>query len=155
MKIALLPGSFDPISNGHKNIIEKGLKLFDKIIIAIAKNDSKSNFLSIEKRLDLLQKCFANNSRIEIKTYHGLTVDYCAEKKIKHIIRGLRDCSDFEYEKKLALMNEDLNQKITTIFIPCSKEFLGVSSSLIKSIIKNNGNYIKFIPKEIKDEKLI
>ena len=82
MKIALMPGSFDPITNGHKNIIEKGLKLFDKIIIAIAKNDSKSNFLSIEKRLNLLQKCFANNSRIEIKTYHGLTVDYCFVENI-------------------------------------------------------------------------
>ena len=96
-----------------------------------------------------------DSSFSSIPVLNGLTVDYCAEKKIKYIIRGLRDCSDFEYEKKLALMNEDLNQKITTIFIPCSKEFLGVSSSLIKSIIKNNGNYIKFIPKEIKDEKLI
>lgn len=154
MKIALIPGSFDPITNGHKNIIEKSLKLFDKVVIAIANNDSKNNFLSIEKRINLLKKCFADNSRIEIETYSGLTINYCANKNIKYIIRGLRDCSDFEYEKKLAFINEDLNKNITTLFIPCSKEFTGISSSLIRSIIKNKGDVSKFIPQEIQDEIL-
>jgi len=154
MKIALIPGSFDPITNGHKNIIEKSLKLFDKVVIAIANNDSKNNFLSIEKRINLLKKCFADNSRIEIETYSGLTINYCANKNLKYIIRGLRDCSDFEYEKKLAFINEDLNKNITTLFIPCSKEFTGISSSLIRSIIKNKGDVSKFIPQEIQDEIL-
>ena len=154
MKIALIPGSFDPITNGHKNMIEKSLKLFDKVVIAIANNDSKNNFLSIEKRINLLKKCFADNSRIEIETYSGLTINYCANKNIKYIIRGLRDCSDFEYEKKLAFINEDLNKNITTLFIPCSKEFTGISSSLIRSIIKNKGDVSKFIPQEIQDEIL-
>lgn len=154
MKIALIPGSFDPITNGHKNIIEKSLKLFDKVVIAIANNDSKNNFLSIEKRINLLKKCFADNSRIEIETYSGLTINYCANKNIKYIIRGLRDCSDFEYEKKLAFINEDLNKNITTLFIPCSKDFTGISSSLIRSIIKNKGDVSKFIPQEIQDEIL-
>ena len=154
MKIALIPGSFDPITNGHKNIIEKSLKLFDKVVIAIANNDSKNNFLSIEKRINLLKKCFADNSRIEIETYSGLTINYCANKNLKYIIRGLRDCSDFEYEKKLAFINEDLNENITTLFIPCSKDFTGISSSLIRSIIKNKGDVSKFIPQEIQDEIL-
>ncbi len=154
MKKAIFPGSFDPITLGHKNIIEKALLLFDKIVIGIGENDSKNNLLTIKKRILLLEKCFNNNPKIEILTYQGLTIDFCIKKNIKFIIRGVRDCIDFEYEKKMSFMNEDLNNTITTFLIPCSKEFSGISSTLIKSLIKNNGNYSKFIPLEIKNEPL-
>ena len=153
-KIALFPGSFDPITLGHKNIIEKGAQLFDKIIIAIGENDTKNHLLKVDKRISLIKKCFENNSKIEVRKYKGLTIDYCSKKNIKFIIRGVRDCIDFEYEKKLSFMNEDLNKNITTFLIPCSKEFSGISSTLIKSLIKNNGNYMKFIPLEIQNEAL-
>jgi len=154
-KIALFPGSFDPITLGHINILEKSLRLFDNIIIGIGENESKKNLLTIDKRIFLIKKCFDNNSKIEVHKYKGLTIDYCQKNGIKFIIRGIRDTQDFEYEKKLAFMNEDLNKKITTFFIPCSKKFSGISSSLIKSIIKNNGDYSKFIPLEIQNEPLI
>ena len=153
-KIALFPGSFDPITLGHKNIIEKGIQLFDKIIIAIGENDTKNNLLKIDDRISLINKCFENNPKIEIQTYQGLTVDYCKKRNIKFIIRGVRDFLDFEYEKKLAFMNEELNPHVTTFFIPCSKEFSAISSTLIRSIIKNNGDYSKFIPTEIKNESI-
>ncbi len=154
MKKAIFPGSFDPITLGHKNIIEKALLLFDKIVIGIGENDSKNNLLTIRKRILLLEKCFNKNPKIEILTYQGLTIDFCIKENIKFIIRGVRDCIDFEYEKKMSFMNEDLNDTITTFLIPCSKEFSGVSSTLIKSLIQNNGNYSKFIPLEIKNEPL-
>tara|TARA_B100001250_G_scaffold256816_1_gene221101 strand:+ start:105 stop:572 length:468 start_codon:yes stop_codon:yes gene_type:complete len=154
MKKAIFPGSFDPITLGHKNIIEKALLLFDKVVIGIGENESKNNLLTIKSRTLLLKKCFKNNPKIEILTYQGLTIDYCAQENIKFIIRGVRDCIDFEYEKKLSFMNEDLNKGITTVLIPCSKEFSGISSTLIKSLIKNNGNYSKFIPLEIQNELL-
>jgi len=154
MKKAIFPGSFDPITLGHKNIIEKALLLFDKVVIGIGENDSKNNLLTIRKRILLLEKCFNNNTKIEILTYQGLTIDFCIKENIKFIIRGVRDCIDFEYEKKMSFMNEDLNNTITTFLIPCSKEFSGISSTLIKSLIKNNGNYSKFIPLEIKNEPL-
>ena len=154
MKKALSPGSFDPITLGHKNIIEKALLLFDKVVIGIGENESKNNLLTIKSRMLLLKKCFKNNPKIEILTYQGLTIDFCKKENIKFIIRGVRDCLDFEYEKKMSFMNEDLNNTITTFLIPCSKEFSGISSTLIKSLIKNNGNYSKFIPLEIKNEPL-
>jgi len=154
MKKAIFPGSFDPITLGHKNIIEKALLLFDKVVIGIGENDSKNNLLTIRKRILLLEKCFNKNPKIEILTYQGLTIDFCIKENIKFIIRGVRDCIDFEYEKKMSFMNEDLNNTITTFLIPCSKEFSGISSTLIKSLIKNNGNYSKFIPLEIKNEPL-
>ncbi len=94
------------------------------------------------------------NPKIEVLTYQGLTIDFCIKETIKFIIRGVRDCIDFEYETKMSFMNEDLNDTITTFLIPCSKEFSGVSSTLIKSLIQNNGNYSKFIPLEIKNEPL-
>tara|TARA_B100000902_G_scaffold381636_1_gene418381 strand:- start:1814 stop:2281 length:468 start_codon:yes stop_codon:yes gene_type:complete len=154
MKKAVFPGSFDPVTLGHENIIKKALLLFDKIVIGIGENDSKNNLLTIPKRKLLLKKCFKNNPKIEILTYQGLTIDFCKKENIKFIIRGVRDCLDFEYEKKISFMNEDLNNTITTFLIPCSKEFSGISSTLIKSLIKNNGNYSKFIPLEIKNESL-
>ena len=153
-KIALFPGSFDPITLGHKNIIEKSILLFDKVVVGIAKNDSKNNLLTIDRRINLMKKCFKNSTKVEIQKYEGLTTDYCKKHNIKFIVRGIRDCIDFEYEKKLTFMNEELNKEITTFFIPCSKDYAGISSTLIRSIIKNKGNYSKFIPSEIKNELL-
>ena len=154
-KIALFPGSFDPITLGHKNIIEKGALLFDKIIIAIGENDTKNYLLKVDKRISLIKKCFKNNSKIEVRKYKGLTIDYCSKKNIKFIIRGVRDFLDFEHERRLAFMNEGLNETVTTFLIPCSKDFSGISSTLIRSIIKNNGDYSKFIPNEIKNEIIL
>lgn len=152
MKIGVFPGSFDPITLGHLDIIRKSEKIFDKIIIAIGENDSKKSFFSTEKKIQMIKKIFQGNKKISIKKYKTLTVEFCKLNNAQFIIRGLRNSLDFETEKQLALMNEELEKSITTIFIPCHKEHTIISSSLVKEVIKNKGKFEKFIPKEIISE---
>ena len=152
MKVAVFPGSFDPITLGHLDIIRKSEKIFDQIIIAIGENISKKSFFPTDKKIQMLKKIFKGNGKISIKTYNTLTVEFCKENNAKFIIRGLRNTIDFENEKQLALMNEELERSITTVFFTCSKENNSISSSLVKEIIKNRGSFEKFIPKEIVSE---
>ena len=152
MKIAVFPGSFDPITLGHLDIINKAEKVFDKIIIAIGENNSKKSWLSTEKKTQMIQKVFKKNEKISVKKYDNLTIEFCKSNNAKFIIRGLRNTLDFENEKQLALMNEELEKSITTVFFTCCKENNSISSSLVKEIIKNKGSFEKFIPKEIVSE---
>jgi len=152
MKIAVFPGSFDPITLGHLDIIRKAEKIFDLIIIALGKNNLKNSFLKSDVKTKMLKKVFHKKNKIIIKQYNSLTVDFCKKNNAKFIIRGVRNTLDFETEKQLAIMNEDLENSITTIFIPCSKQYEAISSSIVKDIIKNKGQFEKFIPKEIIDE---
>ncbi len=149
MKIAVFPGSFDPITLGHIDVINKSERLFDKIIIAIGENESKNSWLKTEDKIKLIEKCFRGNLKISIQKYSTLTTKFCILKNAKFIIRGVRNTIDFEYEKQLAIINEQLSPAITTVFIPCSKKNSHISSTLVKEIIKNSGNFEIFLPQAI------
>jgi len=148
-KIAVFPGSFSPFTIGHQSVIEKALPLFDTIIISIGINSEKNQYFSIEERMQWIKDVYANNPKIEVQFYEGLTVDFCKKEGADFILRGLRDSYDFKFEKNIAQMNKDLNQDIETIFIITPPELSHISSSLIRDIIKNGGDVSKFIPKEI------
>ena len=148
-KIAVFPGSFSPFTIGHQSIVDRALPLFDKIIIAIGINSEKNQYFSIEERMQWIKDVYENNSRIEVKFYEGLTVDFCKKENANYILRGLRDSHDFKFEKNIAQMNKDLDSSIETIFIITPPELSHISSSLIRDIIKNGGDVSKFIPKEI------
>ena len=152
MKNAIFPGSFDPFTLGHLDIVKKSENIFDKIVIGIGENDSKKPLFSIEKRKKIIEKIFKKNKKIVVKDYNCLTVDFCKINNLRFIIRGLRNSSDFQKEKELALMNEALDNSITTLFLPCSKEHSIISSSLVKELILKKGEFNKFVPKEILDE---
>ena len=148
-KIAVFPGSFSPFSIGHQSVVEKALPLFDKIIISIGVNSKKNQYFSIQERMQWIESVYANNNKIEIKKYEGLTIDFCKKEGANFILRGLRDSHDFKFEKNIAQMNKDLDPSIETIFIITTPEVSHISSSLIRDIIKNGGDVSQFIPKEI------
>ncbi|MBL32185.1 MAG: pantetheine-phosphate adenylyltransferase [Flavobacteriales bacterium] len=137
MKIAVFPGSFDPLTLGHISIIEAGLKLFDKIIIAIGSNEQKKNMFPLSEREKMIQLNFKDNKNISIKSYKGLTVDFCERENAQHIIRGIRNSNDFNYEQSIAFMNYRLNDKIQTCFLPSTQEYAFISSSIVKEILLN------------------
>ena len=148
-KVAVFPGSFSPFSIGHQSVVEKALPLFDKIIISVGVNSKKNQYFSIQKRMQWIGSVYANNEKIEVKKYEGLTIDFCKKEGTNFILRGLRDSHDFKFEKDIAQMNNDLDSSIETIFIITPPELSHISSSLIRDIIKNGGDVSKFIPKEI------
>jgi pantetheine-phosphate adenylyltransferase len=148
-KTAIFPGSFSPFTIGHQSIVDRALPLFDKIIISIGINSEKNQYFSIEERLQWIKDVYANNAKIEVKFYEGLTVDFCKKENANYILRGLRDSHDFKFEKGIAQMNKDLNKEVETIFIITPPEISHISSSIIRDIIKNGGDVSKFIPKEI------
>lgn len=149
-KIAIFPGSFDPITKGHESVIRRALPLFDKLYIAIGINsDKKNTFFPIEKRLKWIKKVFQSESKIEVITYTGLTVDLCKNLNAKYILRGLRTSADFEYERAIAQTNRFLNDEIETIFILTSPEFTSINSTLVKEIYKYGGDVSRFIPEGV------
>ncbi len=151
MKTALYTGSFDPITNGHLNIIQKATKLFDKIIVLIANNTNKKYFFDFNERKMLLQKSLSNFDNIQIEYSDGLIVDEIDKYKANCIIRGVRNLSDFDYEHQMANMNKQLNNSCETIFLIPDAEYASISSTLVKEIAFNNGNIKKFIPLEIQE----
>ena len=148
-KTAIFPGSFAPFTIGHQSIVDRALPLFDKIVIAIGINNEKSQYFSIEERMSWIESVYKNNPKIEVKRYEGLTVDFCKKEIANYILRGLRDSHDFKFEKNIAQMNKELNNKVETIFIITPPEISHISSSIIRDIIKNGGDVSKFLPKEI------
>ncbi len=149
-KIAVFPGSFDPITIGHESIIKRALPLFDKIIIAIGFNSTKRGFYPLEKRMMWIESVFAGESKVVVAKYEGLTVDFLKKTGAKYIIRGLRTASDFEYERAIAQTNKYLNNEIETIFLLSSPEHTPVSSTIIREIIRNGGDAGRFVPKQVK-----
>ena len=149
IKIAVFPGSFSPFTKGHKAIIERALPLFDKIIIAVGINYKKHQHYSIEKRIKWINDIYSKNPKIFIKSYKGLTVDFCKKENAKYILRGLRDFNDFKFEKNIAQMNKSLNSEIETIFLITLPETSHISSTIVRDIIKNGGDVSQFLPKEI------
>lgn len=148
MKKAVFPGSFDPITIGHVDIVKRGIRVFDEIIIAIGDNTDKKYMFPKEKRVEFVKQTFNNYDNIKIESYDGLTVDFCKKNNIEFMIRGLRNPADFEFEKSIALTNREMTD-IETIFFLTSPENSFISSSIVRDLIRNNGDYKLFIPKGI------
>ena len=151
MTIALYAGSFDPLTNGHLDIIQAGSKMYEKLIVGVAYNCNKSAFIPVETRLDLIKKSVNKYSNVEVRTYEGLTVEFAKNKNATVLIRGLRNSSDFEYEKELARVNYQLESNIRTVFLMSSPEFDYVSSSMIRELVTNKADISKFVPKCVND----
>lgn len=145
-KVAIYPGSFDPITNGHIDIIERGLKLFDKIIVCILCNPGKETLFTVEERMEMLEESLKKYTNLEIDSFNGLLVDYGAKRKAHAILRGLRAVSDFEYEFQLALMNRRLNRKIQTVFLMTGFRWIFTSSSIIKEAASFGGDINGMVP---------
>jgi|TARA_B100000795_G_C22806541_1_gene445279 pantetheine-phosphate adenylyltransferase len=148
-KTAVFPGSFDPITKGHVAILKKALPLFDKVIIAIGTNVAKNNYFDLDIRKKQLRTVFAEESKIEVISYEGLTVDFCKKHNANFIIRGLRDVKDFEYEKSIAIMNNKISEDIETIFFMTDPEFSAINSAIVRDILRNGGNVSQFLPDQI------
>jgi pantetheine-phosphate adenylyltransferase len=139
-KVAIYPGSFDPVTNGHLDIIERGLNIFDKLIVAIMHNPVKEYLFTVEERFEMLSTTLKKFKTVEIDTFDGLLVDYAAKRKAQAILRGMRAVSDFEYEFQMALMNRRLNREIQTVFLMTGLRWIFTSSSIIKEAAQFGGN---------------
>jgi pantetheine-phosphate adenylyltransferase len=145
-RVALFPASFDPLTNGHLDVIHRSLKVFDRLIVAIATNVAKSGTFSVEERLDMLRTVLAREPRVEITAFEGLLVEFCRQAGASTIIRGLRAMSDYEYEFEMALMNKHLNPEVETLFMMTSQAYLYVSSSRLKELVRFGGDVSDFVP---------
>jgi pantetheine-phosphate adenylyltransferase len=148
MKIALFPGSFDPVTKAHVDILKRSISLFDKVIIGIGVNSTKQALLNLEQRKKMLEAVFADEPKVEVQTYSGLTVDFCKEIGANYMIRGIRTVSDFEYEKAIAQMNHALVPEIESIFIVSKPGYSSISSTIVRDILRNGGDISQFVPKE-------
>ena len=148
--IAIYPGSFDPITNGHVDLIHRACKLFDKVIIAIAQNTNKDSFLSIDQRVKAVETAIEPLTNTRVLSFDSLLVDFASEHNAQIIIRGLRAVSDFDYEFQLSGMNKRLNPTIETLFMTPSEEFANISSSLVREILSLGGDISQFVPESVK-----
>ena len=149
MKRAIFPGSFDPITLGHYDIIQRGISLFDELIIAIGENAEKSYMFSLKDRMQFISAAFADQPRISVHPYRGLTVDFCREMKADFILRGLRNPADFEFEKAIAHTNRKLSE-IETVFLLTSSGKSYISSSIVRDVIRNGGDYTGLVPETVR-----
>ena len=146
MRICLFPGTFDPVTYGHIDIIDRSINLFDKIIIGIGVNANKKPMFSAEQRMNWVNEIYKNEPKIESITYDGLTVDCCKRVNANFILRGIRYVNDFEYEKAIADMNRSLDQNIETIFLTCLPKYTSVASTLVRDVIRYGGDVSQFVP---------
>ena len=149
MKRALFPGSFDHITLGHFDIIRRALALFDEIVVAIGVNGDKNYMFTVEQRKEFIEKAFADEPKVKVSTYQGLTVDYCREIDAQFILRGLRNPADFEFEKAIAHTNRTLS-KIETVFLLTAARTSFISSSIVRDVIRNNGDYTVLVPESVR-----
>lgn len=145
-RICLFPGTFDPVTLGHVDIINRALPLFDKIIVGIGLNTSKAPMFTAEQRLNWIKEIYKDDKRVEGAVYEGLTVDYCKKIGAQFILRGIRYVSDFEYEKTIADANRQLDSSIETVFLTCEPKYTSVASTIVRDIIRNNGDSSHFLP---------
>lgn len=150
MKRAVFPGTFDPFTIGHYSIVHRAMPLFDEIIIAIGTNSTKSAMFPVEKRMGWIGECFKGEAKIRIDCYTGLTVEYCRQIGAGFILRGLRSSADFNYERAIAQMNRAMMPSVETVFIMSLPEHSAISSTILRDILRNNGNIDAFIPPQIK-----
>jgi pantetheine-phosphate adenylyltransferase len=146
MKRAIYPGSFDPVTNGHIDVVERARKLFDEVIVAVAENDEKQPLFSLEERLDLLRQTVGKIDNVRIAHFKGLLIDFAVREEANAVIRGLRAVSDFEFEFQMALMNRKLKDTVETIFLMPKEEYTYLSSRLVKEIARLGGDVAKFVP---------
>jgi pantetheine-phosphate adenylyltransferase len=151
-RIAVYPGTFDPVTNGHCDVIHRGLKLFDRIIVAIATNGSKDPLFSIEERLEMLTETFKREPNVEVDSFEGLLVDYVVERGAETILRGLRAVSDFEYEFQMALMNRKLKKNVQTVFLMTGLRWIFISSSIVKEAARFGGETRGMVPDVVADK---
>lgn len=152
MKIAICPGSFDPATNGHMDIIERASKLFDKVIVAVLNNPNKQALFSVEERVEILKKTCGSMKNVEIDSFSGLLIEYAKSKNANAIVKGLRAVSDFEYELQMALMNKKLDSDIETVFIMTSSRYSYLSSSIVKEVARFGGCIRGLVPEIIESE---
>ena len=150
MRTAIYPGSFDPLTNGHLDVIERAVKLFDHVIVAVAKNESKQPLFALEERVELVRRCIKHISNAEVDSFDGLLVEYANQRNAQAIVRGLRAISDFEFEFQLALMNRKLNEKVETIFMMPKDTYTFLSSRIIKEIARLGGDITAFVPPQVR-----
>ncbi|MCK5391620.1 MAG: pantetheine-phosphate adenylyltransferase [Deltaproteobacteria bacterium] len=153
MKIAIYPGSFDPFTNGHKNIIERSVKIFDQIIVAVAHNTSKKTIFTVEERVSILNEIFKDRDDVKVDYFEGLLVEYIKKMGTNVVLRGMRTVSDFEFEMQMALANKTLSSELETVFMVTDSEFSHISSSVIKEVVSLNGSASHMVP-EIVETKL-
>lgn len=151
MRICLFPGTFDPITLGHTDIINRALPLFDKVVIGIGRNASKVPMFSEEQRLKWIKDLYADESKVDAVVYEGLTVECCKKVGANFILRGIRYVNDFEYEKAIADMNRSINGHIETVFLTCLPQYTSVASTLVRDVLKNGGDVSQFLPKIVND----
>lgn len=154
MRTAIYPGSFDPLTNGHLDVIERAIKLFDRVVVAVAKNESKQPLFTLKERLELVRRSVKHLKGVEADSFDSLLVDYVEEQKAQAIVRGLRALSDFEFEFQLALMNRKLNEKIETIFMMPKDTYTFLSSRIIKEIARLGGDISDFVPAPVQEALL-
>lgn len=151
MKTAVYPGSFDPVTNGHIDVIQRALKVFDRVVVAVLENKSKQPLFTIEERLDMAKQALANLKNVEVESFSGLLVDYLKKKKTAFTIRGLRAMSDFDYEFQMAIANKNMNPEIETIFIATDKKYFYLNSRLVKELARLGGPLSDLVPKHVED----
>lgn len=149
MNIAVFPGSFDPITLGHMEIVKRALPIFDKIIIAIGINNSKKSLFSLEQRREWIDQVFSKEEKVVTDTFSGLTVDYCKSVDANYLLRGLRNAADFDYEKTISQLNQVLGEDIETIFLISRPKYSHISSTIVKEIIRVKGDASVFLPREV------
>lgn len=150
-RICLFPGTFDPVTLGHTDIINRALPLFDKLYIGIGRNTNKQPMFSEAQRLEWLKEIYKGNNKVEAIAYDGLTVDCCKEVGANFILRGIRYVNDFEYEKAIADMNRSIAESIETIFLTCLPQYTSVASTLVRDVLRNGGDVSKFLPAQVNE----
>jgi len=154
-KIAIYPGSFDPITYGHIDIIKRASIIFDEVIVAVAKNILKEPLFSVEERMILIENAIREIHHIKVESFDGLLVDYASMKKANAVIRGLRAVSDFEYELQMALMNRKLNESVITVFLMPHEKYSYLNSSIVKEVARFGGNVDSFVPPFVQEKLLV
>ncbi len=149
-RIAVFPGSFDPITKGHESIILRAIPIFDQIVVAIGENSEKKTFFSLEMRINWIKAVFSAYPSIRVQSYHGLTVDFCRQMNARFILRGLRTSADFEFERSIGQINKNLDPDIETVFLLTTPEYTALNSSIVRDILRNGGNPSRFVPDAVK-----
>ena len=151
----MFPGSFDPFTIGHENIVNRGLDIFDEIVVAVGYNAKKDGFLPLENRLRLIREVFKDETRVKVSSYTSLTVEYAKEVKATYLLRGLRTSADFEYERAIAQVNKLMNSGVESVFLLTAPEYTPIASTIVRDIIRHDGDVSRFMPKGIDYRKYL